>query len=225
MERALYEQMENCMLDAMEGGAHDAEHVYRVLYAALDIAQTEPAADLDVVIAACLLHDIGRAEERQDPSVCHAQVGAEKAYRFLLGIGQDEPFAAHVRDCIRTHRFRSDAPPETLEAKILFDADKLDSAGAFGVARTLVFRGERAEPLYTRAADGSVSDGTGDKRPSFFQEYKRKLERVYAGFYTARGAALAESRRATAEGFYRALLREARETDEKGREILRGLLQ
>ena len=52
MERALYEQMENCMLDAMEGGAHDAEHVYRVLYAALDIAQTEPAADLDVVIAA-----------------------------------------------------------------------------------------------------------------------------------------------------------------------------
>lgn len=53
MERALYEQMENCMLDAMEAGAHDAEHVYRVLYAALDIAQTEPAADLDVVIAAC----------------------------------------------------------------------------------------------------------------------------------------------------------------------------
>lgn len=55
MERALYEQMENCMLDAMEAGAHDAEHVYRVLYAALDIAQTEPAADLNVVIAACLL--------------------------------------------------------------------------------------------------------------------------------------------------------------------------
>ena len=214
MERALYEQMENCMLDAMEGGAHDAEHVYRVLYAALDIAQTEPAADLDVVIAACLLHDIGRAE-----------AGAEKAYRFLIEVGQNEPFAAHVRDCIRTHRFRSDVPPVSLEAKILFDADKLDSAGAFGVARTLVFRGERAEPLYTRAADGSVSDGTGDKRPSFFQEYKRKLERVYAGFYTARGAALAEARRATAEGFYRALLREARETDEKGRAILRGLLQ
>lgn len=225
MERALYEQMENCMLDAMEGGAHDAEHVYRVLYAALDIAQTEPAADLDVVIAACLLHDIGRAEERQDPSVCHAQAGAEKAYRFLIEVGQNEPFAAHVRDCIRTHRFRSDAPPVSLEAKILFDADKLDSAGAFGVARTLVFRGERAEPLYTRAADGSVSDGTGDKRPSFFQEYKRKLERVYAGFYTACGTALAEARRATAEGFYRALLREARETDEKGRAILRGLLQ
>lgn len=225
MERALYEQMENCMLDAMEAGAHDAEHVYRVLYAALDIAQTEPAADLDVVIAACLLHDIGRAEERQDPSVCHAQVGAEKAYRFLLGIGQDERFAAHVRDCIRTHRFRSDAPPVSLEAKILFDADKLDSAGAFGVARTLVFRGERAEPLYTRAADGSVSDGTGDRQISFFREYKRELERIYGELYTARGAALAEARRATAEGFYRALLREARETDETGRAILRGLLQ
>lgn len=173
MERALYEQMENCMLDAMEAGAHDAE----------------------------------------------------KAYRFLLGIGQDERFAAHVRDCIRTHSIGRGVSPESLEAKILFDADKLDSVGALGIARTLVFRGERAEPLYTRAADSSVSDGTGDRQISFFREYKRELERIYGELYTARGAALAESRRATAEGFYRALLHEARETDEKGRAILRGLLQ
>ena len=172
-----------------------------------------------------MLHDVGCAEERRNPAVCHAQVGAEKAYRLLLALGQAEAFAAHVRDCICTHSIGRGAPPESLEAKILFDADKLDSVGALGVARTLVFRGERAEPLYTRAADGSVSDGTGDQQPSFFQEYKRKLERIYGGFYTARGDALAEARRAAAEEFYRALLHEARETDETGREILRGLLK
>ena len=225
MEKALYVQLESSMLDAMEGGAHDAEHVYRVLYAALDIARAEPAANLDVVIAASLLHDVGRAEERRNPAVCHAQAGAEKAYRLLLALGQAEAFAAHVRDCICTHSIGRGAPPESLEAKILFDADKLDSVGALGVARTLVFRGERAEPLYTRAADGSVSDGTGDQQPSFFREYKCEFEQIYREMHTARGAALAEARRAAAEEFYRALLREARETDETGREILRGLLK
>lgn len=222
MDRGLYQKLESSMLDAMEGGAHDAEHVYRVLYAALDIARTEPAADLDVVIAASLLHDVGRAEERRNPAVCHAQVGAEKAYRLLLALGQAEEFAAHVRDCICTHSIGRGAPPESLEAKILFDADKLDSVGALGVARTLVFRGERAEPLYTRAADGSVSDGTDDQQASFFREYKCEFEQIYREMHTARGAALAEARRAAAEEFYCALLRE---TDETGREILRGLLK
>ena len=215
MERALYEQMENCMLDAMEAGAHDAEHVYRVLYAALDIAQTEPAADLDVVIAACLLHDIGRAEERQDPSVCHAQVGAEKAYRFLLGIGQDERFAAHVRDCIRTHRFRSDAPPVSLEAKILFDADKLDVCGALGVARTLMYQGHHRQPLY-ETRDGHILQKGGE---SFVNEYNRKLCHLYGGFLTQEGARLAAGRKRAAEAYYQALMEEV----EFGREGLNRL--
>ena len=74
----------------MQDSAHDREHVYRVLYTALDIAAHEPGADADVLIAACLLHDVGRAEQFRDPQADHAQVGAEKALRFLRDEGWGE---------------------------------------------------------------------------------------------------------------------------------------
>ena len=68
---------------------------------------------------------------------------------FLRENGFSPAFAGRVGDCIRTHRFRSSAPPESLEAKILFDADKIDSSGAMGVARTLLYQGQMGQPLYT----------------------------------------------------------------------------
>ncbi len=208
MNRASYSLIEGYMLSCMEDSAHDREHVYRVLYSALEIAAEEVDADYDVLITACLLHDIGRAEQLKDSSLCHAQVGAEMAYRFLAGNGFGEVFAKRVSDCILTHRFRKSRPPQSLEAKILFDADKLDAAGAVGIARTLVYKGTVGEPLYTLARDGTISDGSADEQPSFFHEYRRKLEKVYDGFYTNKGAQLAEERRAAAESFYRSLYKE-----------------
>ena len=80
MERKRYAlldaYMRKCMRDA--DGAHDREHVYRVLGVALDIAATEPEADADVVIAACLLHDIARRDQLRDKRVCHAERGRGK---------------------------------------------------------------------------------------------------------------------------------------------------
>lgn len=208
MNRERYSLIESFMLSCMQDSAHDREHVYRVLYSALEIASEEADADYDVLIAACLLHDIGRAEQLRDPSQCHAQVGAEKAYRFLTEKGFGEVFAKYVSDCILTHRFRKNSPPQSIEAKILFDADKLDVAGAVGIARTLVYKGTVGEPLYTLRSDGTISDGAQDEQPSFFHEYKRKLEKVYDGFYTQKGAQLAEQRRAAAEMFYSSLYEE-----------------
>jgi uncharacterized protein len=62
----------------MKDSAHDTEHIYRVLYVALDIARYEENVDGDVLIAACLLHDIGREEQNADPAVCHAAAGGGK---------------------------------------------------------------------------------------------------------------------------------------------------
>jgi len=209
--------MEKCASD----GSHDSEHIWRVLYIALEIAQTEEDVKDDVLIAACLLHDIGRAEQFADPSLCHAAVGAEKAYRFLMEEGFGEEFAAHVRDCIATHRFRSDMPPVSIEAKILFDADKVDVAGTFGIARTLMYKGGQGEPLYTVLQDGTVSEGKEDKEPSFFREYHDKLKNIYSCFYTRRGEEIAYSRKTVAAAFYHAMLAEARISRGAGREILK----
>lgn len=131
-----YRLIEAYMLSCMRDSAHDREHIYRVLYAALDIASFEEPVDSDVLIAACLLHDIGRREQFENPALCHAAVGAEKALAFLVQNGFPPTFAEKVASCIERHRFRSDRPPVTPEEKILFDADKLDVTGAIGLART-----------------------------------------------------------------------------------------
>lgn len=222
MDRNTYSLIENFMLSCMERDtAHDKEHIYRVLYTALDIAQTQKQVDYDVLICACLLHDIGRKEQLADPNLCHAQVGAVKAYEFLKTNNFPENFCTHVRDCIQTHRFRKGNAPESIEAKILFDADKIDVSGAVGIARTLAFKGQHGEPLYSRTQDNHISDGTGDTRASFFQEYKYKLENIYDKFYTERGAELAEMRRAAAAAFYNNMLAEVNASCDKGLELLR----
>lgn len=84
MDKSTYSLIEAYMISCMEDSAHDKEHIYRVLYNALRIAKTERDVDYDVLIFACLLHDIGRKEQFENPNVCHAMVGSEKAYSFLV---------------------------------------------------------------------------------------------------------------------------------------------
>ena len=208
MERNTYKRLEGYMLSCMKDSAHDREHVYRVLNNAVAIARNETGVDWDVLIASALLHDISRAEQLADPSVCHALHGAEKAYTFLMAEGVDEDFAAHVRACIQTHRFRKAMPPQSLEARILFDADKLDVAGAIGIARTLEYNGASGRPLYHRNEDGRISDGRHDTQDSFCREYRFKLENIYDHFLTESGRAMAAKRQNAATSFFSALMDE-----------------
>jgi len=224
MNGKTYRLMENWMHSCMTDSAHDREHVYRVLYAALNLARGEENVNYEVLIAACLLHDVGRREQFGNPAMCHARVGGEKAYRFLLDNGFEEAFARQVKDCIVSHRFRKSNPPESIEAKILFDADKLDVTGAIGIARTLLYSGENGRPLYTLSADGEISGGEGDSEDSFFREYKFKLEKIYDRFYTIRGREEALKRKEAAVSYYENLLREVR-SSYAGRELLAEILE
>lgn len=198
------------MLACMRDSAHDCQHIYRVLFTALDIAQYEKSADADVLIAACLLHDIGRKEELEDSRLCHALVGAEKAKAFLLENGFEKRFANRVAQCIKKHRFRSDEKPERIEEKILFDADKLDAAGLLGIARTFLYEGKADIPMYLVNGDFDVDDGAQKRSASFFSEYNFKLKNVYDGFFTARAVQIAERQKNAAQMFYNELLSEIR---------------
>jgi len=215
-----YKLFEDYMLSCNNDSAHDKDHIYRVLYVALDIASHEKHVDYDVLICACLLHDIGRREQFEDPALCHAAVGSEKAYKFLIGEGFSIDYAEKVSACIKAHRFRTDAKPESLEAKILFDADKIDATGTLGIARTILYKGRQSEPLYSLLPDGQVSDGTNDSVSSFFHEYKYKLERLYDNFYTRRGAEIARERQASAQHFYMSMLNEVQSSYGFGRVLL-----
>ena len=225
MDKSTYELLEQYMILQMEDSAHDKEHIFRVLYNALRIAKTERDVDYDVLICACLLHDIGRKEQFENPNLCHAIVGSEKAYSFLISNGFNTEYAEKVKHCIRTHRYRKNNLPESLEAKILFDADKLDATGAMGIARTLIYKGTVSEPIYTLLPDGSVSSGENDTTPSFFQEYKYKLEKVYSNFYTEEAKKIARERQDSAIAFYNSLYEEVKTSYENGAYELGKLLE
>lgn len=225
MTRAQYRILESYMLQQALDSAHDAQHIYRVLYAALRLARAYPAADLDVLIAACLLHDVGRAAQNANPALCHARVGAQMARDFLLNAGWDAAFAGHVSDCVRTHRFRSDDPPVTLEARLLFDADKLDVTGAMGVARTLMYNGRHGEPLYTVRGSAILHGDDAQEPPSFAHEYHHKLRRLKDALLTSEAKALAAQRQATVDAFYHALMDEACSSNIEGRSALNAALE
>lgn len=209
MNKETYKTIESYMLEMMGDKAHDYLHIYRVLSVAWTIAKTHDYVNMDILIASCLLHDIGRGAQLKDPTVCHAVEGGKLAYGFLkkTGFGEDE--CLHVKDCITTHRFRSDNPPKTIEAKILFDADKLDVTGAIGIARTLIYSGQTDRPLYTADENLNINDGKELSSPdSFFREYHFKLSKLYDRFYTEEGRKMAEKRREITLAFYEELKRE-----------------
>lgn len=220
MTKDNYKLIENYMLDCMKDSAHDKEHIYRVLYNAMDIAATEKSVDCDVLICACLLHDIARNEQYENPNICHAMLGSEKAYKFLIKNSFSTAFSEKVKHCIQTHRYRKNNPPRSIEAKILFDADKIDATGALGIARTLFYKGIVSEPLYSVLSNGKISDGTNDESPSFFQEYKYKLEKLYNHFYTVRGNEIAKRRQKTAVSFYNDMLKEVEDSHNRGVKLL-----
>ena len=72
MKKETYCLLETYMLSCMEDSAHDKEHIYRVLYYALEIAKWETNINYDILITACLFHDIGRREQFENPELCHA---------------------------------------------------------------------------------------------------------------------------------------------------------
>ena len=224
MKKSEYKQIEAFMLEKMSDSAHDKAHIYRVLAMALDIAAHEGGVDMDILITAALLHDVGRPAQHENPELNHAEVGAEMAYDFLTGIGWPEDRAAHVRDCVITHRHRKNRPPETIEAKIIFDSDKLDVTGAIGAARTLIYCGQILQPLYVIENGGVLTEGSGIEAQSFIEEYNYKLKNIYDTFQTARGKILAEERRAAAITFYENITAEINDSHIAGIKKLEELL-
>ncbi len=190
--------------------AHSFEHVKRVVAIARRIAEAE-GADIRIVQAAALLHDIGRAEQSRT-GVCHAEVGARRAREILQGYPVE--FVEAVVHAIVTHRYRDKQNiPQSLEAKVLFDADKLDALGAIGVGRAYAMAGQRGQklwsPLHTAAADDLSSAIAGqpeDHTP--VQEYLFKLRYLRETMFTATGRRLAADRHAFMVSFFERLDRE-----------------
>ncbi len=187
--------------------AHDFDHVLRVARLAAHIAQKE-GAEVTVVRWAALLHDVPVPGGHR---AHHHLVAADFAGAFLAHHGLDPGRTANVVHCIRAHRFRGDRiRPQTLEARCLYDADKLDSLGAIGVARTFAHGGAHGARLWIAPWRAIDPDGARPSPPHYtpVHEFVYKLRHLADTLFTATGRALAQERQATMQAFFDALDRE-----------------
>lgn len=188
-------------------GSHDGDHTERVLRLALRIGRREKA-DLGVLELAALLHDIGREEEdRTRGRVCHGRVGAALARRILQDYGCEPALVRAVTGAIRTHRFRRGGTPRSLEARVLFDADKLDSIGAVGIGRAFLFAGEIGARLHDKAVNVRKTKPY-TREDTAYREYLVKLRRLKDRMTTLEGKRIAAGRHRFMAAFFARLNKE-----------------
>ncbi len=141
-----------------EPSSHDISHITRVEALCLEI-QKEEGGDPLVLQLAALLHDVGVIKEHEEGGD-HAVYSAEIALEFLSKTGLEKEVIEVVTGCIRTHRFSAGESPETLEARILQDADRLDALGAVGIFRAVLSMGALRMLKYTTGMDKGSSKRT-----------------------------------------------------------------
>jgi uncharacterized protein len=194
---------------------HGFDHVLRVYTLAEYLAISE-GADLKIVRAAALLHDasidilppysgeIGRMN--------HQHLSAELAQEVLAAEGWSSKDIAAVQHAIRAHRFRENTePPRTLEAQVVFDADKLDAIGAIGAARAIAYAVRRGEPAYASPSESFLNSGRleAEERHSAYHEYRYKLIHLKDRLHTETARRLAQERHQQMVDFFEALARQA----------------
>lgn len=184
--------------------SHGWDHIRRVYVLCLKIGKKEKA-DLTVLKLASLLHDIGRKEEQESKGKrCHAELGSQKARKMLSALKIPEAVQKEVLHCIRSHRYRGKRVPQSLEAKILFDADKLDSIGAVGIGRAFLFAGEVGARLHNSHKD--LSDTVSYSREdTAYREFQFKLIHIKDRMLTDSGRAIAEGRHRIMVRFFKHL--------------------
>lgn len=205
MHAAFLSDDEARRLYAQGDAAHDFDHVRRVTQLALRIAQAE-GADGTVVRLAALLHDLPVAEgESSAYRLEHHLAAAAAARDLLVARGLDSARVDAVVHAIETHRFRdATRQPQTLEARCLYDADKLDAMGAIGVARAFAYAGTHGNRLWTEpwtAAPPAGAMPTGaDYTP--VHEFVYKLQRLLATLHTETARAIGAQRHAFMVAFF-----------------------
>jgi uncharacterized protein len=174
-------------------GSHDWSHVERVYNLCIRIGKKENA-DMEVLKLAALLHDIGRKDEDEcHGKICHAERSAILAKEILEKHDLNKEKIDKILHCIETHRFRGNKVPASKEAKILFDADKLDSIGAVGIGRDFLFAGEIGARLHNKDVDIEKTQPY-TKEDTAYREFIFKLIKIKDRMITEEGKRIAEER-------------------------------
>jgi uncharacterized protein len=188
-------------------GSHGWDHTLRVIRLCEHIGPIENA-DMTVLLIAASLHDIGRYhQDRSNGQICHAEKGAVMAKSIIQDLPLSDKQKSNIIHAIKTHRFRGENAPETTEAKVLFDADKLDAIGAVGIARAYLFAGELGARLHN--PDNNIKNTKSySKDDTGYREFKKKLCKIKDRVLTAEGYEMAKKRHKFMVNFFDRFMKE-----------------
>ena len=154
--------------------AHDFEHIMRVYKNAERIAEKE-GADLKIVLAAALLHDIVSYQKSDSRSKNSSSESAKEAQKILRRYNYSSDEIKIISDAINDHSFSKGIIPKTLEGKILQDADRLDAIGAIGIARTFAVGGAEKRVFYNTKDPFCTTRTPDDSKWTVDHFYKKLL--------------------------------------------------
>lgn len=175
-----------------DDGSHDIAHIHRVFRNAMRIQAAE-GGDGRVLAAAVLLHDCVAVEKSSPLRSQASRLAAEKASAILADLGWEGTEIAAVSHAIATHSFSAALAPETIEARILQDADRLDAIGMVGAARCFYTAGRMGSALYD-PADPLAEHRALDDRAFAIDHFAAKLFKLSDNFQTEAGRLMARER-------------------------------
>lgn len=186
--------------------AHDLEHVRRVVTNARRLARAE-GADLRIVLPAAWLHDCVAVPKDAPERSKASHLAAETATTWLRDAGYPPEHLPAIAHAIEAHSFSAGIAPQTLEAQVVQDADRLDALGAVGIARTFMVGGALGSRLYD-PAEPHPTTRTPDDRRYVVDHFYAKLLHLAGQMQTASGRAEATRRTAFMRAYLDTLYRE-----------------
>ncbi len=189
-------------------GCHAWDHTERVLALCMHIGKKEHA-NLEVLELSAILHDICKPEEMKlKGTICHATKGAQIASQILAKYNLPKETIDAVTHCIETHRNKTDKKPFSLEAKILFDSDKIDGLGAHGVGRLFMFASVIGARLHDKNVD--LKNTTPySKDDTAYREFLVSNSKLHEKMLTKEGKKIAQERSKFMKDFFERMNKEA----------------
>lgn len=200
---APHETLAACLLKCLPeaSGSHDVSHLIRVWKNASSIRAEEGGDDI-ILMASVLLHDCVTIEKKSPRRSEASHLAAKKAARILRELGWTQERIHRVEHSIEAHSFSAGISPETMEAKILQDADRLDAIGMVGVARCFYVASELKERLYHLTDPQAAKGRNLDDRSYALDHFQTKLLNLASEFQTVTGRRLAHVRHERLQRFF-----------------------
>lgn len=186
--------------------AHDPGHVERVVGTARRLADLE-GATMDVVVPAAWLHDCVAVPKDSPERAEASTMAVDAASRFLKEEGYPDEWIPQIEHAIEAHSYSGKVAPETLEAKILQDADRIDALGAVGIGRCFMVGGVLGQTFY-HPDDPFCEDRTPDDTTCIVDHFYEKLLGLPDTMQTEAGREKAERRASFMKTYLRQLAAE-----------------